>query len=184
MLAPRVIDAATLRSNWLGFCCIAAAASLLSGSSGLGACNQFEQRKSQKYGDFRQFWQRTLLYFPILGCTHVHETHQKEEIEAVDDGCDGEHRLPVLAQNVEAHVALEVDVGVVDLGEALDLGRLVGVGQGHCKGEQKSATSVQALVRLQHDFKVHDLIVAIGEADGHALGQVQLGDVCERGERE
>lgn len=41
--------------------------------------------------------------------------HQEEEVEAVDHRGDGQHRLPVLAQDVEADVALQVDVGVVDL---------------------------------------------------------------------
>ncbi len=41
---------------------------------------------------------------------------------------------------------------------------------------------VQPLIRLQRDLKVHDLVVAIGEADGHVLGQVQLRYVWNGGE--
>ena len=48
-------------------------------------------------------------------------THQKEVLEAVHDGVDGEDRLPVLPQDIEAHVALQVDVGMVHLGLALYL---------------------------------------------------------------
>jgi hypothetical protein len=40
MLQPRVMLCATVRSNCAGLCCIIWAASLFSGSSGLGACRQ------------------------------------------------------------------------------------------------------------------------------------------------
>jgi hypothetical protein len=40
---------------------------------------------------------------------------EEEELQAVDHGGDGEDGLPVLAEDVEADVAVEVDVGVVDL---------------------------------------------------------------------
>ena len=33
-------------------------------------------------------------------------THDEDEVEAVKNGIDGQHGLPVLAQNVEANVAL------------------------------------------------------------------------------
>lgn len=40
---PRVIDKVTCLSNWEGFVCMALAASLFSGSSGLGACTNFRK---------------------------------------------------------------------------------------------------------------------------------------------
>lgn len=40
---------------------------------------------------------------------------EEEVLEADHDGVEVEHGLPVLAQDVEAHVALEVHVRVVDL---------------------------------------------------------------------
>lgn len=55
------------------------------------------------------------------------ETHQKQILQPVHDRVDRQHRLPVLAQDVQTHVALEVDVRVVHLRFALDLGRLVRV---------------------------------------------------------
>jgi hypothetical protein len=41
-------------------------------------------------------------------CTtiEVHSTHYEQEAEAVEDGVDAQHRLPVLPQNIEADVAL------------------------------------------------------------------------------
>ena len=58
----------------------------------------------------------------VVGVRLVEEVDQ-----AVDDGVDVEDRLPVLPQNVEADVALEVDVRVEDFGIAVDLRRLVRV---------------------------------------------------------
>lgn len=52
---------------------------------------------------------------------------QQQVKEAVNDRGDGEDWLPIFPQNVEADVPVEVDVGVVDLGLALDLGRVVGI---------------------------------------------------------
>ena len=52
---------------------------------------------------------------------------QEEVLQPVHDGVDGQHGLPVLAEDVQADVALQVDVGVVHAGHALHLGGLVGV---------------------------------------------------------
>ena len=53
---------------------------------------------------------------PLTAVQGVVRVWVVEEIDqAVDDGVDVEDGLPVLAQNVEADVALRVDVRVVDL---------------------------------------------------------------------
>ena len=51
----------------------------------------------------------------------------EEENEAENDWVDSEDGLPVGTQNVEAHIAVRVDVGVVDRRIAVDLGRFVRV---------------------------------------------------------
>ena len=43
------------------------------------------------------------------------EAYQEEELKAIDDGVDGQHGLPVLTQNVQAHIALQVYVWVEHL---------------------------------------------------------------------
>lgn len=55
------------------------------------------------------------------------------------DRADGQHRFPVLAQDVEADVAVQVDVWVVDLGLALDLGGVVRVAGGDTEVKQELA---------------------------------------------
>ena len=37
---------------------------------------------------------------------------------------------------------------------------------------------VDTLVRLHGDLKDQELVLALGEFDAHALGQVELRDVC------
>ena len=54
-------------------------------------------------------------------------THQKQILQAVDHRLNGEDGHPLVTQDVEAHSAFQVDVGVVDLIGALDLGWLVRV---------------------------------------------------------
>ena len=60
----------------------------------------------------------------------------KEVDEAVDDGVDVEDGLPVLPEDIEADLTLEVDVGVVDLAAADALRGLDRVLVGHvdCSG--------------------------------------------------
>lgn len=40
---------------------------------------------------------------------------QEEILQSDHDGVEVENRLPVFSQNVQAHVSLEINVGVVDL---------------------------------------------------------------------
>jgi hypothetical protein len=87
---------------------------------------------------------------------------EEEVLQADHDGVEVEHGLPVLAQDVEAHVALEIDIGMVDLARAtsalpwretsgrahllktLDLRRVVRVVVVDGKGEVEGARLVHA----------------------------------------
>ena len=87
---------------------------------------------------------------------------EEEVLQADHDGVEVEHGLPVLAQDVEAHVALEINVGMVDLAQAasapperetsgrahllqaLDLRRVVRVVVVDDKGEVEGAGLVHA----------------------------------------
>ena len=50
--------------------------------------------------------------------------YKEQELEPVEDGVDAQHWLPVLPQDVEANVAVQVDVGVIHLegGISIDVG--------------------------------------------------------------
>lgn len=59
-----------------------------------------------------------------------------EEVdEPIDDRVNIKNRLPVLPEDVETDVTLLVDIGVVDLGVAVHLGRVVGVEGRNGEGE-------------------------------------------------
>lgn len=102
MWAPRTMLLFTRLSNCLESFCSMTAACLFNGSSGLGSCRP----RSSHYG---------VTTASQLQANQPQESHQKQELQAVDDGADAEHRLPVLPKYVQAHVAVQVDVGVVHL---------------------------------------------------------------------
>ena len=103
-----------------------------------------------------------------------------EEVdEAVDDGIDVEDGLPVLPKDVEADLALEVDVGVVDARFAVDLGRGVGVVVGDLEGEKVSGALPESGVGGDGDVEGGE-VVRVGEVDLGNLSSVELGNICFR----
>lgn len=73
-------------------------------------------------------------------------TNQEKKLQAIDYRIDGQYWIPVLAQNIEANVALEVDVGVIHLGAAFDLRRLMRVVGADAEVEHETAVPVEALI--------------------------------------
>lgn len=110
----------------------------------------------------------------VLGCLLVERIagvrFEKEKLQSDNNGVEVEHRFPVFAQNVQADVALEVDVGVVDLLRALDLWRLVWeiLTDVECKVED--AALVHALVGCDAQVEVQD-VVGVGEGGCHGAAQ-------------
>ena len=103
----------------------------------------------------------------------------KEVDEAVDDGVDVEDGLPVLPEDIEADLTLEVDVGVVDARFAVDLGRGVGVMVGDLESEEVGGTLPEAGVWSDGDVEGAE-VVRVGEFDLGDLASVELGNVCKR----
>lgn len=52
-------------------------------------------------------------------------THKEKILKSINDRVDGQHRLPVFAQDVQANVPFKVDVWMVNFRLALDLGGLM-----------------------------------------------------------
>lgn len=77
--------------------------------------------------------------------------------------------LPVFTQDVQTHVALEVDVGVVDELCALDLGRIVWEVLVDLELELEQSALVHALVRLDVEVEVQD-VVGVREGSAHSGG--------------
>jgi hypothetical protein len=96
--------------------------------------------------------------------------------ESIYDRVDVEHRLPVLPKDVEAHLPLQVNVGVVNLGPALDFGRAVRVVVGNGKGEVVRRLLPVPRVGRDGDVEVGQ-VVRVGEGDGGNLAGVKLGNV-------
>ena len=79
---------------------------------------------------------------------------QEEVLQAVDDAVDGQHGFPVLAENVKAHVALEVDVRVVDALRAFHFRRLVRVVGPDLEVEGEAAAAVETFVGANHESAI------------------------------
>jgi len=71
---------------------------------------------------------------------------EEEVLESVDDGIDGQHGFPVLAEDVEADVALEINVRVIDLGLTFHFRRLVRIRLADFEAEHEFPAAVEALV--------------------------------------
>jgi len=62
-----------------------------------------------------------------------------------EDFADGQSRAPLVTQNVQADASIRVDVGVVNAGGEVDLGRLEGVVGREMNGEEEDAARVRGL---------------------------------------
>lgn len=101
---------------------------------------------------------------------------EEQELQANNYRVQVEYGLPVLAQDIQAHIALEVDVRVVDLLRALDLGRVVREVLVDCEAENEAAAFVHALVRVDGQSEVED-VVGIGEVRLHCCAQRELFEI-------
>mmetsp|Transcript_14991 Transcript_14991/g.29182 ORF Transcript_14991/g.29182 Transcript_14991/m.29182 type:complete len:292 (+) Transcript_14991:73-948(+) len=82
----------------------------------------------------------------------------KKNNETIDDCINIKHRFPVRTKNVEADITLIVNVRVVDLFDALHLGRFVRVHVRYCELECVAETFPVAIIRRDHNLKVHKVI--------------------------
>lgn len=117
----------------------------------------------------------------VLGCLLVQRIAgiglEEQELQTDDDSVQIEHWLPVLAQDVQAHVSLEVDVGVVDLLRALDLWRLVWEVLADVECEVEAAVLVHALIRCDGQAEVQD-VVGVREGRRHGATERQFREIC------
>lgn len=104
----------------------------------------------------------------VQGIVRIGITEQKRK--PVYHRVDIQHRFPVLPQDIDTDVPLEIDVGVVDFGVAYDLGGFVGVVGGHGEGEAVAGASPVPFVG-------GDEYVEGGEVVG--VGEVYGGDAVE-----
>jgi len=98
---------------------------------------------------------------------------QEEILKTIDYGVDCQHWFPVLSENVETDVALEVDVRVVNLRLALHLWWFVGICGSYFEGECEYSAPVEALIGVDDKLEVEQ-IVNVGELCLAGLRKLQL----------
>jgi hypothetical protein len=101
---------------------------------------------------------------------------EEQELQPDHHRVQVEHRLPVLAQDVQAHVAFKVDVRMVDLLRALDFGRVVWEVLVDCEAKYEASAFVHALVGVDGQGKIED-IVGVGEVRFHRRAERELFEV-------
>jgi hypothetical protein len=69
-------------------------------------------------------------------------TYQKEEVKAIHDGSNRQHRFPVFTKDVQAYIAFKIDVGVIDLSQAFYFRGLVRVGIRNSETKEERTTPV------------------------------------------
>lgn len=97
-------------------------------------------------------------------------------MQADDYGVEVEDGLPVFAQDVQADVALEIDVRVVDFLFALYFWWLVREVLADGEGEVELAAFVQALVGSDGECEVKD-VVGVWEGGLHGTGQREFREI-------
>mmetsp|Transcript_451 Transcript_451/g.1149 ORF Transcript_451/g.1149 Transcript_451/m.1149 type:complete len:210 (+) Transcript_451:341-970(+) len=115
---------------------------------------------------------RRFLVQRIIGVRFEHE-----EREPVDDRVDGQHRLPVLAEDVETHVALHVDVRVVHRRLTQDLWRIVRVRGWHLEVKGELASPIHAVIRTHVHLELHQVVCTLVKLEVHTLAQRELRQV-------
>lgn len=104
-----------------------------------------------------------------IRCEVVQMTQPRTYLQPHNHGIQIQNGLPVLTEDIETHVSLQVNVRVVDLLLALDLGRVVREVLVDAEIEQEAPALVDALVRLDREREVED-VVRVGHVDLHRRG--------------
>ncbi len=92
---------------------------------------------------------------------------EEEKLEPEQNGGEGEHGVPVLAEDIKTDIALKINVGMVDQGVALHLGRFVGIVLGDLDSEIEGRGGVVSFLGLKYKVESHEIIrVRKGDTDG------------------
>ena len=91
-----------------------------------------------------------------------------------------QHRFPILPQYIQADVALQINVRVVDLLRTFHLRRVVREVLVDGEGEVEAPALVHAFVRADGQGKILD-IVRVGEGGLHCGAEGELGEIYKPG---
>jgi hypothetical protein len=87
-------------------------------------------------------------------------------LHADDNGVEVQNRLPVLPENVQAHISFQINIRMIDLLRAFDLRWIVGEVLVHDEREVEHTTLVHSLVWLDRQSEVED-VIGVGEGHFH-----------------
>lgn len=124
------------------------------GRSAKSACNKSRELRAIILENFS-----SLLVERVSGIRFEHEVEK-----SVNNGGNREDGFPVFAEDVEANVAVKVDVGMVDRRFAFNFGRIVGIEWFDEECEFESGIFPEPFIGANVYVKVHD-IVGIREVD-------------------
>lgn len=113
----------------------------------------------------------------VLGII-INSTHQEKVLNAINYSVDAEDRLPILPQDVEAHVALKVNVGMKYALLAFHLGRFVGVFLADFEAEGKPAALIKAFVRTDINLEIEE-VVRIWMVEDNGLWKGEFDYICK-----
>lgn len=66
--------------------------------------------------------------------------------------------LPIFPEDVQTNIALQVNIGMINLLSAFDLWRVMREVLVYCEREYKAATLIHALVRFDRKCKIKDVV--------------------------
>jgi len=83
---------------------------------------------------------------------------KEQVLQADHHGIEVQHRLPVLPEDIQADISLQVYIWVVNLWDALDLRRFVGVAAVDSKGKLESGAFVHAFIWRDGQSEIEEII--------------------------
>jgi len=104
---------------------------------------------------------------------HVQNKKRTTNLHSHDHRIQIQYGLPVLTQNVQAYVSLQIDIGMIDLLGAFDLGRVMWEVLIDRETEVEYTTLVHALVRFNSKSEVEN-VVRIGKGHFHCVSEGEL----------
>lgn len=160
--APPLMEVLTFLLNPSLFERRSSAASLLRGSEALGSRKRNCTQRQSAYNS--SIWHMV----PFVGsfCPYLHVTYLQPHNNSVQI----QHWLPILPQYVQANIALQVNVWMIDFLRALHLRRIVGEVLIDREVEVKRSTLVHALIRFDRQGEVEN-IIWVGERGFHRFAE-------------
>lgn len=146
---PPLMDVRTFLLKPSRFNLRSSAASLFRGSEAFGSRNRNYQHQQISISRQQFVFEKSL---PL-----VHRVI-RAYLQPDNNSIQIQHRLPVLSQNVQTHISLHVNIRMIDFLRAFDFGRIVRKVLIDCKIEMKGASFVHALIRIDCQSKVENII--------------------------